>query len=112
MIFMLYFLWWKRSNPTASRSEGRDSDNGEAKDITEKDDVVKMVVCGRSDIDSEIANLITEMNRVGIRTTCSCQGHNGQPAYICIQLSEKVTYKYREDLNELVIIWKRLGSGD
>ncbi|MFH0904509.1 MAG: hypothetical protein V1854_04895 [Methanobacteriota archaeon] len=36
-------------------------------------------------IDKEIAALVAEMNRVGIHTTCSCQGDVGQDgAYISI----------------------------
>lgn len=38
--------------------------------------------CPGTSIDTEIAALVAEMNRVGIHTTCSCQGHDGGEAYI------------------------------
>ncbi|MFH0903750.1 MAG: hypothetical protein V1854_00995 [Methanobacteriota archaeon] len=63
-------------------------------------------------IDTEIAALVAEMNRVGIHTTCSCQGHDGGKAYVSIRLGESTTYEYRKDIfgpgqDELVLIWKR-----
>ena len=61
-------------------------------------------------IDREIAALVGEMNRVGIHTTCSCQGHVGQDgAYISIKVGEGTTYDYRDDTKELTLRWRRQG---
>jgi hypothetical protein len=62
------------------------------------------------DIDTEIAVLVAEMNRVGIHTTCSCQGHDGGEAYISIRLGEGTTYEHRKDIfgpgqDELTLKW-------
>jgi hypothetical protein len=61
-------------------------------------------------IDTEIAALVAEMNRVGIRTACSCQTDGGE-AYVCIRLGEGTTYEHRKDIfgpgqDELVLRWK------
>lgn len=63
-------------------------------------------------IDTEIAALVAEMNRVGIHTTCSCQGHDGSEAYVSIRLDEGTTYEHRKDIfglgqDELVLKWRR-----
>ena len=63
-------------------------------------------------IDTEIAALIAEMNRVGIETTCSCQGHEDGEAYISIRLGEGTTYNHRKDVfgpgqDELTLRWRR-----
>lgn len=63
-------------------------------------------------IDTEIAALVAEMNKVGIHTTCSCQGHNEDEAYIGIRLGEGTSYSYRKDIfgpgqDELTLRWKR-----
>jgi len=59
-------------------------------------------------IDKEIAALVGEMNRVGIHTTCSCQGNVGQDgAYISIHVGEGTTYDYRDDTKELTLRWRR-----
>jgi len=59
-------------------------------------------------IDKEIAALVGEMNRVGIHTTCSCQGEVGQDgAYISIHVGEGTTYDYRDDTKELTLRWRR-----
>jgi hypothetical protein len=65
-----------------------------------------------SDIDTRIAALVAEMNRVGIHTTCSCQGHDGGEAYVGIRLGEGTTYEYRKDIfgpgqDELTLRWIR-----
>lgn len=62
-------------------------------------------------IDDEIAPLIAEMNRVGIHTTCLCQGHDGE-AYVAIRLGEGTTYEHHKDIfgpskDELVLRWRR-----
>ncbi len=67
---------------------------------------------GTTPIDTEIAALVSEMNRVGIHTTCSCQDDDGE-AYVSIRLGEGTTYKHRKDIfgpdqDELVIRWRRL----
>jgi len=59
-------------------------------------------------IDKEIAALVAEMNRVGIKTTCSCQGEVEQDgAYISIRVGEGTTYDYRDDTKELTLRWRR-----
>ncbi len=63
-------------------------------------------------IDTQIAALVAEMNRVGIHTTCSCQGHEGGEAYVSIRLVEGTTYEHRKDIfgpgqDELTIRWRR-----
>jgi hypothetical protein len=63
-------------------------------------------------IDTEIASLVAEMNRVGIHTTCSCQGHEGSEAYVSIRLGEGTTYEHRKDIfgpgqDELTLRWRR-----
>lgn len=59
-------------------------------------------------IDTEIAALVAEMNRVGIKTTCSCQGDTEQDgAYISIKVGEGTTYDYRDDTKELTLRWVR-----
>ncbi len=64
-------------------------------------------------IDKEIAVLVAEMNRVGIKTTCSCQGHDGGESYVSIRLGEGTTYIHRKDifgrpgLDELTLRWRR-----
>ncbi len=62
-------------------------------------------------IDTEITALVAEMNRVGIHTTCSCQGHDGE-AYIGIRLGDGTSYKHRKDIfgpgqDELTLRWRR-----
>lgn len=47
--------------------------------------VFKKVVQG--DFDRELAPLLEEMNKVGIKTVASCSGHNARPAYIAIDLA-------------------------
>jgi len=63
-------------------------------------------------IDKEIAALVAEMNRVGIKTTCSCQGHDNGEAYVSIRLGEGTTYLHRKDIfgpgqDELTLKWRR-----
>jgi len=77
-----------------------------------EDNVIKMDIDGPTAYDIEIATLIYEMNRVGIRTGCSCQGHNGKDAYISIILEKDTTYEYRKDgfcpgRDELILRWRR-----
>ncbi len=68
--------------------------------------------CQRREIDPEISALIAEMNRVGIHTACSCQGHDGGDAYVSIHLGDGTSYEYRKDIfgpgqDELVLKWRR-----
>jgi len=63
-------------------------------------------------IDIEIAVLVAEMNRVGIETVCSCQGHDDGEAYVSIRLGEGTTYNHRKDIfgpgqDELTLKWRR-----
>lgn len=63
-------------------------------------------------IDTEIATLVAEMNRVGIHTTCSCQGHDNGEAYVSIRLDDGTSYEHRKDVfgpgqDELTIRWRR-----
>ena len=83
----------------------------EVMEFVENDDIIKMDIAINNMFDTEIASLIYEMNRVGIRTGCSCQGHNREDAYISICLDKDITYKYRKDgfgigRDELIIRWK------
>ena len=80
-----------------------------------KDHTIHMMMsepeCQRHEIDPEISALIEEMNRVGIHTACSCQGHDGGDAYVSIHLGDGTAYEYRKDIfgqgqDELVLKWK------
>jgi hypothetical protein len=59
-------------------------------------------------IDTEIAALVAEMNRVGIKTICSCHGTDGE-AYVSIRLGEGTTYNHRilgPCQEELTLKWR------
>lgn len=63
-------------------------------------------------MDKQISILVAEMNKVGIKTTCSCQGHEGGEAYIAFRLDDGTRYSHRKDIfglgqDELVIYWRR-----
>jgi len=96
----------------------------EAKDTVDAEHTIKMIPVfenkhettpvdlSETPIDTEIAALVTEMNRVGIHTTCSCQDHGGGEAYVSIRLDEGTTYEHRKDIfgpgqDELVLRWRR-----
>ena len=74
-------------------------------------DTVIIEVNGKKrEVDTEIASLILELHRVGLKTTNSCQGTSNNYAYLSIQLGKTSRFDYYAEKNILTIRWDRSGK--
>ncbi len=73
-------------------------------------DVVIIEINGRkTEVDSKVASLILELNRLGLETTHSCQGDDtmgaGGRAYVSVKLGKESEFHYHIEEKVLTIRW-------
>ncbi len=64
----------------------------------------------KTEVDDDLVSLILELNRLGLKTTNSCQGGGERKkprAYISIQLDRDACFEFRPESNVLTIRWNR-----
>lgn len=73
------------------------------------DSVIIDISGKKTEVDSKIAPLITELNRVGLKTIHSCQGgnkkHDSGRAYVSIQLGIESEFHYHIEEKVLTLRW-------
>lgn len=60
-----------------------------------------------SNIDKDMRKLIKEMNKLGLRTTQCCAGHDKRLAYVSILMDNIEDVAIRQKGKRLVIWWHR-----
>lgn len=59
------------------------------------------------DIDENISDLVSLLNKVGLKTVCSCEGDIQNKAYITFSFNDILYYEIDKPKNEFTISWRR-----